>query len=508
MNDDVLQNTDAMSSHQYTLTDLQLLSLIAAVRFLLHLLTNNQYGFHQDALAFLANGLYLDWGYVAYPPLTPFIGRIGLELFGVSLVGIKSLAALAQCIAMVFTGLMAKELGGGRKAQVLAAIAAGIGLMSLIMGTLFQYITFDYLWWVLILYCLLRLLKSDNPRWWFGIGIFIGLGMMTKYTMAFLVISLVMVVLFTRLRRHLSSRWLWIGALLSFLILLPNFVWQINHDFISYDFLSFISNRDKLLGRADGFFSQQLYVNINPFVLPLVFAGVVFYFSEAGKQYRALGYIFVLTLGLFAAANGRFYYTAPLYPMLIAAGATASENWVRQRSALQQKRFSTVTVILLFMGGGIGVALMLPVAPVHSLLWNVTSDIHDNFIDQIGWEELVESTASIYQNERDGHDSLGILTSHYGSASAFHLYGDQYGLPLAISPVDSFWLRGYGENPPDAVIAIGFTVDELAEFFDECHLVGQNQNKYQIEKPLSEIYLCESAKGGWETIWPALLRFA
>jgi hypothetical protein len=103
---------------------------------------------------------------------------------------------------------------------------------------------------------------------------------------------------------------------------------------------------------------------------------------------------------------------------------------------------------------------------------------------------------------------LGILTSHYGSASAFQLYGDPYDLPPVINPSNDYWLRGYGADPPQAVIAIGFTPDALAEFFASCRLVGHNQNRYQIEKPLAEIYLCEGAKGGWETIWPLMKRFA
>ena len=504
----MIRPMNTAAKRHLTLTDLQLLILIAAARFLLHLLTNNQYGFHQDALAFLANGLHLDWGYVAYPPLTPFIGRLGLELFGVSLIGIKSLAALAQCMAMVFTGLMAKELGGGRQAQVIATIAAGIGLMSLIMGTLFQYITFDYLWWVLFFYCLLRLLKTENPRWWLGIGLFIGLGMMTKYTMAFLVISLVITALITPLRRYLRSPWLWAGALLTVLIFLPNLIWQIQHDFISLEFLSFISQRDRALGRTEGFFTQQLYVNLNPVALPLALAGIAFYFSGAGKRYRALGFIFVLTLLLFAVANGRFYYTAPLYPMLLAAGAIVGEKWLHHKSLTQQKRLLVAAGVILFIGAATGIALMLPVAPVHSALWEVTSQVHDNFIDEIGWPELVATTAPIYQREQAGHPSLGILAAHYGPASAFQLYGDPYNLPPVISPSNDYWLRGYGDNPPTAVIAIGFTAEALAEFFDNCRLVGRHQNKYQIEKPLAEIFLCEGTKGGWETIWPLMWRFA
>jgi 4-amino-4-deoxy-L-arabinose transferase-like glycosyltransferase len=159
-----------MAKKAFRLSDLQLLILLAVIRMIIHIVTNGQYGFHRDALAFLDNGRHLSWGYIEYPPLTPFIGRIGLELFGLSLTGIKSLAALAQCVGMVLAGLMAKELGGSRRAQVVTAVAAAIAPMSLVMSTLFQYISFDYLWWVLVAYCLIRLLKSDDPRWWLGVG--------------------------------------------------------------------------------------------------------------------------------------------------------------------------------------------------------------------------------------------------------------------------------------------------------------------------------------------------
>jgi hypothetical protein len=206
--------------------------------------------------------------------------------------------------------------------------------------------------------------------------------------------------------------------------------------------------------------------------------------------------------------GGRFYYAAPLYPMLIAGGSVVGENWLLRRPLSHQKRILAGIGVLLVIGAGLGIALMLPVAPVNSTLWNLTSDIHDNFIDQIGWEEVVETTATIYRNEQRAYQSLGILTSHYGPASAFQLYGDRYSLPTAISPSNSYWLRGYGENQSDAVIAIGFNMESLKEFFNTCRVVGKNANKYKIEKPSSDIYLCEDPKGGWESLWPKLRRFA
>jgi uncharacterized membrane protein len=143
---------------------------IAAVVALVHLLTNHLYGFHRDELQFLSDARHLDWGFVAYPPLTPFVERISLEIFGLSMVGLRLVSVLAQSLAIVVTGMMTRELGGGRLAQVAAALAVALSPLPLFEGTEFQYTTFDYLWWVLVEYFVVRLLKTENPRWWLAVG--------------------------------------------------------------------------------------------------------------------------------------------------------------------------------------------------------------------------------------------------------------------------------------------------------------------------------------------------
>ena len=120
-----------------------------------------------------------------YPPLTPFVERVGLSIFGLSMVGLRLFSVIAQALAVVVTGLMARELGGGRLAQVAAAAAIALSPLPLFEGTEFQYSTYDYLWWVLIAYFVIRLLKTENPRWWLAIGATIGVGFLTKYTMGF-----------------------------------------------------------------------------------------------------------------------------------------------------------------------------------------------------------------------------------------------------------------------------------------------------------------------------------
>jgi len=184
---------------------LGLLTMLALTRLALHCVTNGQYAFHRDELGLLDDARFLDWGYVSYPPFAPLIARLALILFGPSLVGVRFFAALAQSIAMIFSGLMARELGGRRWAQVVAALAAAISPMSVCMGTMLQYITLDYLWWVLTAYCVIRLLHSENPHWWLAIGAVLGIGMMTKYTILFFIAGIVAGVVLTPARRYLKA---------------------------------------------------------------------------------------------------------------------------------------------------------------------------------------------------------------------------------------------------------------------------------------------------------------
>jgi hypothetical protein len=70
-------------------SDLGVLVLVAAARMVLHIATDGQYGFHRDELQTLDDARHLDWGFVAYPPITPLIGRLELILFGTSLLGFR-----------------------------------------------------------------------------------------------------------------------------------------------------------------------------------------------------------------------------------------------------------------------------------------------------------------------------------------------------------------------------------------------------------------------------------
>ena len=493
--------------------DLTTLLLLALARILLHALTNGQYGFHRDELATIDDARHLAWGYVAYPPLTPFLARLALESFGPSPVGLRLLSSLAQAAAMVLAGLMARELGGGRWAQVVAALATAIAPISLIQGAMLQYVSFDYLWWVTVAYCVIRLLRSEDPRWWLGIGAAVGLGMLTRYTMAFCVAGLAAGVFLTRARRYLLSPWPWGGAAVALLIALPNLAWQAQHGFVSLEFLRAIHARDVASGRSQGYLVEQLFVATNPFTIPLWVAGLWFYLaSRGGRRFRPLGWMYVVPFLLFLIAQGRSYYLGPAYPMLLAAGAVVAERRVAALTAAPARLARGLAAVALETGAVVGGALMLPIAPINSPLWDVTSAVHDNFVEQIGWPELVETVAAIHAAlPVEQRARTAILTGNYGEAGAVNLYGRSHGLPEAISGVNSYWPRGYGEPPPETLIVLGFRREAAERLFESCRPAGRVANRHGIQNEETrnhpDIFLCGGPRRPWPVLWAELRRF-
>jgi 4-amino-4-deoxy-L-arabinose transferase-like glycosyltransferase len=492
--------------------DFLALSSVALAVVILHVVTNGRYGFHRDEWQVLDDARHMDWGFVAYPPVTPFIERIGLALFGTSLVGLRMFSVLAQAIALIVTGLMARELGAKCLAQVVAALAVAVSPLPLFEGTEFQYSSFDYLWCVLIAYCLIRLLKSENPRWWLGIGAGIGLGMMTKYTMGFFVAGIAAGTLLTPVRRSLKSPWLWGGAALALLIFLPNLIWQVRHDFISLHFLRYIHARDVRQGRANGFIRHQFTICTNPFVAWLWIAGFWYFFElSEGKRYKLLAWLYLTEFALFFFAKGRAYYLAPAYPMLFAGGSVWWQGWLGSLSTRWSRAVKRVTFAAVAVGGVLACAFIVPFNPVISA---------DNFVlrnngdvrEEIGWTDLVAAVAKVRDSlSAEERVNYGIVVGNYGETGAIDLLGPAYGLPETISSTNSAWFRRYGNPPPKTLIVVGLSREYVEKTFQSCRLAGHNGNPYGIKNEESEdhpdIFVCEPPREPWPQFWDDFQSF-
>ena len=497
------QHQELTSSGVDRRADTWILLVIAAAVVLVHLLTDNRYGFHRDEFQFLSDARHLDWGFVAYPPVTPFLERISFALFGLSMVGLRLFSVLAQATAIVVTGFMARELGGRRLAQVAAAQAVALSPLPLFEGTEFQYTSFDFLWWVLIAYFTIRLLKSENPRWWLAIGAVVGLGLMTKYSITFYIAGILIGVAVTPARRFFKSVWFWSGIGLALLIFLPNLLWLANHDFISYHFLQHIHVRDVGEGRANGFLADQFLICVNIAATPLWIAGFIGFLRS--KRYRMIAVMFLVPLALFFIGKGRGYYTAAAYPMLLAMGAGMGERWL-DRLNLTARR---VVAVLYFANFAVAsayiCAIILPLAssgPLQQFALSKNGDLREEF----GWNEMVKTVADIRNSlPPDQQASLGILVGNYGEQGAIEILGPAYHLPAPISMTNSAWLRGYPTPQPTTLIVIGFSASAANRAFTSCRVAGINQNSQGVRNEESEyhaqIFVCGPPREPWPTFW-------
>lgn len=494
---------DSIKAKPVWLSDTAILMYIAAATVVIHWITGHQYGFQRDELATLEDSRHLDWGFVAYPPITPFFGRLSLILFGTSLAGFRFFAAVAEAIVVLLTGLMAREMGGRRFAQLVAAGAAVP--FCLAGGAMMQYVSFDYLCWVLAAYFVVKLLKSEDPRWWLAIGAAVGFGFESKYTIGFFALGIAVAVVLTDARRYFQSKWLWYGVAVAVLIFLPNLIWQARNHFVSLDFLRHIHARDVRIGRARNFLPEQLLLTLGGILL--FFAGMFFtLFSRDGKRFRMLGWMYLFPLALFVVAKGRAYYLAAAYPMMYAAGAVWLEKALAGLGSIARSLVRVLVRIVLVADAVMMGAFTLPIAPAESAWAAHAMNFNYDFREEIGWPELVSTIAQIRDLLPAGDRAhLGILAGNYGEAGAVNLYGPQYGLPRAISGVNSFWQRGYGDPPPQTLIVVGRDLDEIQDLFVSCRLAAHTWNYFGVmneetrEHP--DIFVCRTLRKSWPEYW-------
>jgi hypothetical protein len=489
-------------------TDLLYLSAFASLIVIFHFVMGNGYGFHRDELQFLDDARHLHGGFVAYPPLTSFAGRLAIARFGISTQVLRLPSALVNATTLVLVGLTARELGAQRAAQLLTLLV--VFPLALTFSTVLQYTTFDLFAWTVTILFTARVLRTSNPRNWIGVGIGIGLGVLSKYAIAFPLASLLAaLVLLPSQRHHLRSRWFCYGALVATLISSPNLLWLAQHHFITLQMEHFIHARDIRQGRASHFFSDQLKFTL--FALPLNLAGLVWLLRS--PRFRLLTCFYLGPLFILILLKGLGYYLMPAYPILSAAGAVALQTFLRQRSAWLRIPIAAVVVLALLANTAVAAWAYAPIFPVHSVGWNWQMRNNHDVADEIGWPEFVAEVAAV----RDAlppadRTRLAILAYNYGEAGALSLYGPQYGLPTPISGVNSFHDRGYGPYEPDTVIITGGDTDYQFSVFATCRIAAKVHIPYGVlneeSRDHQDILVCHHLRSSWPAFWSDFQLFA
>jgi 4-amino-4-deoxy-L-arabinose transferase-like glycosyltransferase len=293
---------------------------LALVDFVAHMLVSGNYGYFRDELYYIEAGSHLAFGYVDFPPLIALVAKFLGMLAGDALWAIHLVPALATALIVLITGLVARELGGGRFAQALAALASLVAVTFLATGSIFSMDALDELWWVLASYIAILILKRDDAQLWLLFGLVAGIGLTTKATMLFFGFALILGLLLTPDRRHFRTKWIWLGGAISLAFLAPYVLWNMAN---GWPTLEFFANYEGSGGPLEFLLGQ--IPGMNPLTLPLSIAGLYFYLStQSAKPYRALGWTFVVLLFIFALLGAKPYFLAPAYPTLFAGGRSFS----------------------------------------------------------------------------------------------------------------------------------------------------------------------------------------
>jgi hypothetical protein len=484
-----------------------LVLVIAAAKLALQLVAAPGYGHFGDELYFLACGEHLDWGYTDQPPLIALVAWIVRHTLGTSAFAIRVLPAVAGASLVVLAGLLARELGGGRFAMALSALAAALVGYYLVMHHLFTMNAFEPLFWTGCAYLVVRIVKT-------GVA---GVGLMNKYSMAVFALGIVVGLLATPERNAFRYRWIWIGGGLAFLIFLPNVLWNIQHDWPFLQMQQDIRESGRNVALSPFAFLGRQVMNANPATLPLWVGGTLFLlFGKSLRLFRVLGWAFVAVIVLFVVTGGKDYYLAPAFPMVLAGGAVGFEGLTARRGRVPGR----VLLVALLAASLVLVPVVLPILRVDQTLAyqkaigftpgaseqsHRANPLMHTLAWQLGWPEMVAAVAEVHDRlSPEEREAVVVLASNYAEAGAIDLLGPDLGLPKAVSGHQSYGLWGPGDRPGEVVIVIGRRPEDLADWCGQVETAAQLFHPHGQPWENGPILVCREPRVTLQEAWPRL----
>ena len=482
-----------------------------------------QYGYFIDEFYYVACSNHLAFGYVDHPPLSVFLLWLIRAAIGDSLIALRILPALAGAATVFTTGVIARRLGADGYGQAIAAGAAMVGSIFHITFGYFSMNALSVLMWTVGFWILIEIERRNEPRLWLLFGAVVGLGLENKHTFILPLAGLAVGMALTRARRHLKSRWLWMGAAIATCLIVPNLVWQAAHGWPS---IEFYRNADlsKNIPTPPLEVLKQQVLTMNPGTLPVWCAGLVFFLATArGRSFRHLGWIYpVLLLLTLIGQKSRPDRIADAYIVLFAGGGALLTDLL-QRNRLRWLRRALPVALFLF--GAVVAPLGLPLLPpqiaaTYAAALGVVPQIEKGegkrtelpqwFADRLGWEKLVDDVEAVAAriDPEQGRRAI-ILVPSYGQAGAIELLGRGRGLPPVYAAQNSYFHWGPPNDPVDVAIVMGpFREEMVRRLFDEVELVRVHDcdwcMRWRDEMP---IWLARGQKVLFREAWPSLKHY-
>jgi 4-amino-4-deoxy-L-arabinose transferase-like glycosyltransferase len=486
--------------------------VLSAACLLIHLFANSHYGAFSDELYFIVCGRHPALGYVDQPPLVPLIAAASHGLFGMALLPLRLIPALSMAATVGLSAEFARLLGGGRFAQWLSGVAVLLGGVFLVDGLLLTTDMMQPLTWLGCSWCLVKLAQTKDERWWLGFGLIAGISLLSKYLILFYLAGLAVGIIATPLRRSLLRPQIYLGAIIALAFLAPSTWWQASQGWPFLELGKAGANGKNLVLSPLGFFAQQLLF-VGPAAALIWIAGLWrLSVRPAMPELRVFPIAYAVMVVLFFGLHGKAYYLAPIYPVLLAAGAVAIESWFR---------WPVLRGAVLLVVAGIGLLLAplaLPVLPpdhyascaralgipggASATEKGKQSTLPLHLAGMFGWPEMAGKVASIYralpENERANAVFFG---RNYGEAAAISLYGN---LP-SVSGHNNFYLWPQQNHQGDVVIVLGGDVTQLMHNYRRAELVGHIDSPYAIPYETDvPIYVLRDPREPLSTLWPQL----
>jgi hypothetical protein len=486
------------------------IALIAVAAFGVEMAVSARYGYARDELYFLAAGHHLAFGYVDQPPLTPLLARISAAAFGNTLAGLRVLPALGLAALVVAAAAMGRQLGAGRTGQLLAALAAAT--CAEFLGGMHELTTTapDFVFWAATLLLVMRLLASEDPRWWVAIGGCVGIASEAKWNIGFLAAGLAAGFAATDARRLLRSRYLLLGAAIAATLAAPDIVWQAMHGWPNLDVFRALQGAAGH-NRAVYWLGQILYAG--PVLTPLWITGAIWSLrSASARRFRPVAIACVTAIVLQFILGGKAYYPGAAYTFLFAAGCIPLERWLAGRPPLARAvRPAAVVGAAMLAGAVLAAPVALSVLPARTLHTVPLQKINYDLAETIAWPKLVALVAREYDSlPASQRRQTAILAGNYGEAGAIDRYGPGLALPQAYSGANNFWLWGPPPAGEDAVIAVNVNPALLRREFAHVRQVATFWNGLGVsdDEQGVPVFVATGLRSSWAQAWPAFRDYS
>jgi hypothetical protein len=457
--------------------------LVVAAKCALHLAVAGRYGWQRDELYYAVAGRHLQGGYVEFPPVTAWLSALARVLFGWSLVGFRAFAILAGAATVIVAALVARDLGGGRRAQILAAMAVGFSPIMIATNGLFQPVSFDQFATMMVLWLSLRLALGRGS--WPLLGLAVGVGLEIKYTLAVVVVLLLAAFCVWR-RDLLRSPGFPLAVAIAVALLIPNLLWEAAHDWTSVQF--FLHPPPSATDESRPQYIVDLLLLTHLVAVPIAIAGVLALVRD--RALRPLGWTVIGTVVAYLVLGGKSYYALPVVLFALAAGAVPFDRWATpRRLRWVGAAFVALLVALLPIG--------LPVLSLQTADRLGVVSARSDYQDEVGWPQLARDV------ERQAQGADVVVTSNYGEAGALELFGHGL-LPVASGHVTFRYWRPQVSG--QRAVLVGFAPGE-ASFCRGYQPVARIQMPVDNEERGQPIARC-TLDGSLAEVWPQIVALS